>query len=199
MEKLEYDKIQKIMYRSEKKTPFLVDVPKMNYLIFDGIGHPSEPDFQIACEALYTISYLVKFECARKVLNLDYKVNPMEVSWFLKKGENKIDYTWSMMIMQPAVITQEMIQSAIRIGKDRGKTIETSRVRFEAIEFGTCVQCFHRGDYGTMNETLLKMKNYAKEKGLCCDLYTHDIYLNDSRKTKISNYKTIMRSKAYPI
>lgn len=54
------------IYSSTKKQPFIVDVPKLNFLMFDGKGHPSEKDFQLACEALFTISYLIKFEIARK-------------------------------------------------------------------------------------------------------------------------------------
>jgi hypothetical protein len=39
------------------------------------------------------------------------------------------------------------------------------------------------------------MISFAKEKQLNCEKDTHDIYLNDSRKTKVENLKTIMRVK----
>lgn len=85
----------------------------------------------------------------------------------------------------------------MQIAKDRGKKIEYDRISFEKVEFGKCIQCFHLGDYNLMNDTLGKMKLYAKQNNVSCDLYTHDIYLNDMRKTKIENYKTIMRVKIY--
>lgn len=41
MKTLEYTDLQKLLYKCTKKTPFFIDVPKMNYLQFDGSGHPS--------------------------------------------------------------------------------------------------------------------------------------------------------------
>ena len=197
MKKYELSEKLKVLYRSTRKEPFFVDVPSLNYLTFDGLGHPSEDDFQIACEALYTLSYITKFEIVRKKLNVDYKVNPMEVTWYLDKRKEKIAFSWTMMIMQPEFITEEMISSAIEIARDKGKMIAYDRISYESVDFGKCIQCFHSGDQKNMNDTLGKMIAFADEHSLDCDQYTHDIYLNDMRKTKIENYKTIMRIKTY--
>lgn len=197
MNKYEYSDTLKVLYTCKKREPFFVEVPSMNYLTFKGSGHPSGDDFQKACEALYNISYIIKFHLARKLLEIDYKVNPMEVTWFLDKGKETTTYTWIMMIMQPDFITEEMFCSAMQIAKDRGKNIEYDRISFEKVEFGKCIQCFHLGDYNLMNDTLAKMKLYAEKNNVSCDPYTHDIYLNDMRKTKMENYKTIMRVKTY--
>lgn len=61
-----------------------------------------------------------------------------------------------------------------------------------------CVQAFHLGDYNEMNGTLEKMIEFAKANHFDYEQYTHDIYLNDSRKTKVQNLKTIMRIKVKP-
>lgn len=188
----------KTLYRSTKKEPFFVEVPPMNYLTFDGTGHPAQEDFQISCEALFTLSYIIKFEIARRELQLDYKVNPMEVTWYLDKGADQIAFTWTMMIMQPEFITEKMIGRAIQIAREKGKQLAYDRVHFQTVEFGRCVQCFHPGDYHAMNDTLAKMVAFAQENGLSHDQYTHDIYLNDMRKTKVENYKTIMRIRTRP-
>ena len=199
MNRLEYDEELKKIYKSTKKEPFFVDVPKVNYLCFDGIGHPSDEDFQIACEALYTLSYIIKFDVARKKLDVDYKVNPMEVTWYLDKKQDGIDFTWTMMIMQPDFVTKEILNETIKIAISKGKSISSERVNYKQLDFGKCIQCFHRGDYNNMNNTLKKMQEFAAEHGLSCDQYTHDIYLNDMRKTKVENYKTIMRVKTHPM
>ena len=193
MEKIIYNEIQKVLYESRKKEPFFVEVPDMKYLKFEGIGHPSDADFQTACEALYTIAYTLKFELARKKMGIDFKVNPMEVTWYLDKTEGHTAFSWTMMLMQPDFVTEKMAKEAIRIAEDKGKEIASDRVTFGRAEFGKCIQCFHLGDYNRMNDTLAKMIDFAKENGLKCDQYTHDIYLNDMRKTKVENYKTIMR------
>lgn len=195
MNKLEFDSDLKTIYRSTRKDPFFVEIPQMNYLTFDGTGHPSSVDFQVSCEALFTLSYIVKFEISRKRLNIDYKVNPMEVTWFLDKKQEKTEFSWTMMIMQPKFITKEIIDEAIEIARNKGKSIASNRVIFKTIDFGRCIQCFHHGDYNNMNDTLEKMTSFANDNGYDCDQYTHDIYLNDMRKTKVENYKTIMRVK----
>ena len=50
-----------------------------------------------------------------------------------------------------------------------------------------------------MNDTLAKMKAFADDNCLTSDQYTHDIYLNDLRKTRMENYKTIMRIRTHSI
>lgn len=194
MEKLDLKKDLKHLYASTKKTPTLVEVPKMKFIMFDGKGHPNEKDFQLSAEAIYTISYLLKFEIARKKQNIDYKVMPMEVIWKLDRG-NKISFSWTMMIMQPSFITESMFKEAIELAIKKGKTIEYNRLRFEEYQEGLCVQAFHLGDYNKMNDTLEYMLSFAKENALDYEIDTHDIYLNDVRKTKTENLKTIMRIK----
>lgn len=194
MKKYEYDNTLKVLYKSEKKEPFIVDVPKMNYITFIGSGHPSGDDFQEMCNTLFTLSYIIKFKVIRTDKEVDYKVNPLEVSWYLDKSGDKIKFDWKAMIMQPSMVSIEDFNKSIIIAKELNKDISYDRVKFESIDFGKCVQCFHKGDYNNMNSTMYKMQDYAKNNGYNdFDLYTHDIYLNDSRKTKTDNLKSIMR------
>ncbi len=196
MKKYEYDDKLKVLYKSTKKDPFFVDVPKMNYITYNGTGHPSGDDFQEACNSLFNLSYIVKFKIARP-RGIDYKVNPLEVNWHLCKLESGIKFTWKAMIMQPDFISINDFQEALSICKKLGKKISYEKVKFESIDFGRCVQCFHLGDYNNMNDTMYKMQDFAKENNLAFDIYTHDIYLNDSRKTKTENLKSIMRIGVY--
>lgn len=189
--------ILKLIYKSTKKNPFFIEVPSMNYLSFEGSGHPDQEDFQKSCEALFTLSYIIKFEILRKKYNIDYKVSPMEVNWDLNKKNNHTEYKWKMMIMQPDIVDKNILEEAVNIVKAKGKIIEHERVILETILFGKCIQCFHLGDYNNMNDTLNKMISFAKVNNLDYDNYTHDIYLNDMRKTKVEKYKTIMRIKVY--
>ena len=195
MNKFELDDDLKILYKSQKKEPFFVDVPAMNYITYDGVGHPAENDFQMACEALFSLSYIIKFKIARQKLNTDYKVNPMEIDWFLDKSTGKISFTWLMMIMQPHFITEKMYSEGIALAKEIKPKINYDKVAFETKKYGKCVQCFHAGDYNKMNDTLLKMSDFGKANGYKTEVFTHDVYLNDSRKTKVENLKTIMRVK----
>jgi len=195
--KIDLSKELSPLYASSRKAPTIVTVPEMNFIMFDGTGHPNDQDFQISAEAVYTVSYIIKFEIARKMLDMDFKVMPMEVKWYLDKT-NGVSFSWTMMIMQPPFITEAMFAEAIEISIGKGKSIEHSRLRFAAYEGGLCVQSFHSGDYKKMNDTLQNMIRFAESNQLACDNYTHDIYLNDSRKTKTENLKTIMRVRAWP-
>lgn len=192
MDKFDFQNELKHLYASTKKVPTLVQIPKMNFIMFEGVGHPNDKDFQLGAEAVFTISYLLKFEVVRKTLNIDYKVMPMEVIWNLDKS-NGISFTWPIMIMQPPFITNEMFWEAVNLSIEKKKKIEHKRLRFEAYEGGLCVQVFRSGDYKKMNDTLNNMILFAHEKQLICERDTHDVYLNDSRKTKTENLKTIMR------
>ncbi|EEG31693.1 hypothetical protein CLOSTMETH_00728 [[Clostridium] methylpentosum DSM 5476] len=63
----------------------------MNYITYSGKGYPSGEDFQEVCNSLFSLSYTIKFKIAR-LKGFDYKVNPLEVNWFLKM---KKDSRWS--------------------------------------------------------------------------------------------------------
>jgi hypothetical protein len=88
-----------------------------------------------------------------------------------------------------------MFREGIELSIEKKKNIEYERLRLEAYEAGLCVQSFHLGDYKKMNNTLNDMIVYAESKRLNYQTTTHDIYLNDVRKTKTENLKTIMRIK----
>jgi hypothetical protein len=195
MDKFELDDHLTILYKSRKKEPFFVHVPSMNYITYNGAGHPSENDFQMACEALFSLSYIIKFKIVRSKSGIDYKVNPMEVDWFLDKTTGKISFTWIMMIMQPHFITEKMYNEGLLLAKETKKDVDYSKVAFETKKYGKCIQCFHAGDYNKMNDTMHKMFDFGKENGCETEPFTHDVYLNDSRKTKVENLKTIMRVK----
>jgi hypothetical protein len=97
--------------------------------------------------------------------------------------------------MQPKFVTKKLFEEALKIAKETKNDIDFDKAVFEKIDYGKCIQCFHSGDYNLMNDTLTKMTDFGKENGFETESFTHDIYLNDSRKTKKENLKTIMRVK----
>lgn len=180
-------------YRASAKNVSLVEIPTMKFLSFDGEGRPENVEFQEAAQTLYTISYLMKFALPREER---VKVSPMEVRWFLNR-EEKI-FQWTMMIRQPDLITEERVEKAIEEANAKKKTCYPERMRLESFAEGYCAQILHRGPYSEMNSTLMKMKDHLDGQGLDCEQDTHDIYLNDLRKTRPENLRTIMRVKILP-
>jgi len=93
----------------------VVDVPPMNFLMIDGHGDPNTArEYKDAVEALYAMAYKLKF-MSKKEKEMDYVVPPMEGLWWVENmeeftTEDKSAWDWTMMIMQPEWITQEMFE-----------------------------------------------------------------------------------------
>lgn len=191
MEKIEHRKIFKALYQPPKNLIQMIDVPVFNFLMVDGHGKPDGVCFQQAAEALYPLAYTLKF-MVRELLAIDYHVMPMEVRWDVNRDERR--FKWTMMLMQPDFITTSMVQHAKQKVMLKKPTAMLDETRFEAFAEGLIVQQVHCGEYEGMDATLALMLAYANERGYAAlNHRTHDIYLNDSRKTRPENLKTIMR------
>jgi len=62
MNKIDFKKELKHLYNPSSKRVEIVDVPKMNFLMIDGMGDPNtSKEFQEVVEALFSLSYTIKF------------------------------------------------------------------------------------------------------------------------------------------
>ena len=119
VKKVDVKKDFKELYGVSKGDPVLVDVPPMNYLMIDRIGDPnSSKEYADAVEALYAVSYTVKFAVQRGELAIDYRVMPLEGLWWADDmsrfvADDKSRWRWTMMIMQPAFVTPDLIRNAL--------------------------------------------------------------------------------------
>src|SRR6185369_14549171 len=77
MQKIDFIKELKHLYNPLAKGPARVDVPTMNYLMIDGEGDPNTaPAFAAGVEALFSLSYTLKFMVKKGSLGIDYGVLP---------------------------------------------------------------------------------------------------------------------------
>ncbi len=191
MLKIDHRKTLKHLYHPSFKTPALVDVPAMNFLMFDGHGKPSGNDFQKAPGALYPLAYMLKF-MVRLACGVDYHVMPMEVCW--RVNRERKEFAWTMMLMQPDYVTKELVEQARQKALPKVEAGLLEQVRFESFAEGMCVQFLHIGPYEGMDAALDKMLSVAVAQGYVVPIRnSHDIYLNDIRKTKPENLKAVMR------
>lgn len=106
MTKIDLKKSFKYLYNSSAKEVAVIDVPGMNFLMVDGVGDPNHSrEFQQAVEALYSLSYTLKF-MIKKRMDVDYPVMPLEGLWRADDMtefslEDKESWKWTVMIMQP--------------------------------------------------------------------------------------------------
>src|SRR5687767_9333675 len=112
MSKVDYKKELKHLYTASAKQPVLVDVPKLSYLSVDGMGDPNTSSmYQEAVQALFSLAYTIKFTIKKSSAGVDYGVMPLEGLWWVDDMRQfsvarKDEWQWTLMIMQPEVVTE---------------------------------------------------------------------------------------------
>lgn len=197
-EKIDFKKSLKALYAPPAGRFVEVDVPPLRYLMVDGTGDPNTvASYKSAVEWLYSVSYPIKF-MSKKELGRDYAVMPLEGLWwaadmatFLTREKDK--WSWTMMILQPAWITPDMVAAAV--ARARGKRGEPpASLRLETLEEGLCVQTMHVGSYDDEGPVLARLHDeYLPQNGLAETGHHHEIYIGDPRKTPPERLKTILR------
>jgi len=167
--------------------------------MIDGHGDPNAaPEYQEAIEALYAVSYKVKF-ASKKKLDKDYVVPPLEGLWWAEDMESftskrdKSQWDWTMMIMQPEWITHEIVDQAIEQAAEK-ELPALPKLRLETYHEGLCVQIMHHGSYDDEEPTLDKMHHeFIPQNGYKMAGKHHEIYLSDARKVAPEKLKTVLR------
>lgn len=197
MEKLDLKKTLKQFYLPSSKEVIQVEIPPMNYLMIDGHGDPNTSElFSNAIETLFSISYTLKFMVKKGSLEIDYGVMPLEGLWWADdmthfSVDDKSNWLWTLMIMQPDFITKEMVTQASD-AVEKKKKISIANVRFEAFSEGLCAQILYIGPFSEEGPTVEKVHKYVDSCGTRIGKH-HEIYLSDTQKTAPSKWKTVIR------
>jgi hypothetical protein len=199
MEKLDFKKIYKELYAPSTKKVSEVEVPKIKFLMIDGQGNPNTAEeFQVKTEALYAVSYTAKFMAKALPTPVDYTVMPMEGLWWSDDMDdftsgNKDNWKWTIMIMQPDVITDDMMHEAIEQAGKKKDNPYIKNLRFETYAEGKAAQIMHIGPYDTEDENIAKIHKYIEENGHQLSGLHHEIYLSDARRTAPEKWRTVVR------
>ena len=198
MEKIDYKKELKHLYRSSAKKVEVVEVPKMNFLMIDGDGGPNHPTFQNAIEVLFPLSYTLKFMIKKSDIGIDYGVLPLEGLWwaddmssFIK--DKKDDWKWTLMIMQPELVKKEMVVKAIEEVRKKKNPVALPLVRFESFSEREVAQIMHIGPFSKEGPTVEKVHTFIENSSKQLSGKHHEIYLSDIRRTAPARLKTIIR------
>ena len=197
MEKLDWKKDSKALYFPPAE-PVIVDVPPMNYLMIDGHGDPNNnPVYQEAIEALYSLSYTLKF-AIKKAGGVEYAVYPAEGLWWADNMDDyitgdKTNWDWTMMIAQPEPVTAEWVERArAEVLKKKG-IAAAERVRFETYHEGRSAQLMHFGPFSAEGPNIARLHAFIEAQGCQLRGKHHEIYLSDFRKTAPEKLKTVIR------
>ena len=208
MKTLDLKKELKYLYAPSAKKVEVLEVPRMQFAMIDGAiekdqGPGTSPGFQEATQALYGIAYTLKFMLKkRKTHAVDYPVMALEGLWWVKDGvfdiSVKDNWYYTLMIMQPDVITREVFDAGLaEVRRKRGDNPALARLRLESFDEGWCVQVMHIGPYAEEPATVERMKAFAAENGYRDRIGRggkhHEIYLGDPRKADPAKLKTVLR------
>jgi hypothetical protein len=198
MAKVDFRREHKQLY-SPPRTPVIVDVPELRFLMVDGHGDPnSSPEYAHAIEALYSISYTLKFTLKNAPDGLDYAVMPLEGLWWAKDmstfatGE-KSAWDWTAMIAQPDLVSDELLAQAKEKAGKRRELAAAALVRLESFREGEAAQIMHVGPYSAEGPTIALLHEFIAAAGHTLRGKHHEIYLGDPRRTAPERLRTVIR------
>lgn len=199
MAKVDLKKELKHLYQPSKAKFTIVDVPEMNFIMIDGHGDPNTSlDYQEVMNALYAVSYAIKFALKADPGTDDYVVMPLEGLWWVEEMaefsmEEKGAWDWTMMILQPEWVTPEIVEAGKAEAARKKDLPALDRMRFAPYHEGLTAQILYVGPYAEEGPTIARLHDFIHEEGYELDGKHHEIYLSDPRRTAPEKLKTVIR------
>ena len=202
MEKVDYKKIYRSIYKVSSKEPVLVIFPELKYIAVEGTGSPSSNQFSQSLQALYGIAYTISMSDKNQDFQIPgfnkFVCPPLEGHWGVIDGMeydgiDKSVFKWEIRILMPKFVTPEVLNKAITIISQK-----KDNPKFKSVNLITrpskrrCVM-LHIGSFNKEPETFKIMESFVQEKGLFRTSKNHEeIYLSDFRKVSEEKLKTIL-------
>ncbi|WP_129630077.1 GyrI-like domain-containing protein [Candidatus Oscillochloris fontis] len=199
MQKIDIKQELKHLYQPSAKEVVQVVVPQMNYLMIDGTGDPNtSAAYQAAVEVLFAVAYSIKFTAKKGPLAIDYGVMPLEGLWWVEdmshfSMDDRSDWKWTMMIMQPDFITHDIVNNALaEVSRKKGLP-QIEEVRFTSHTEGMAAQIMHIGPFASEGPTIERLHTFIADAGYQRTGKHHEIYLSDIRRVEPAKWKTVIR------
>ena len=199
MEILDLLKQMKELYSSSINKVNFLKIPPLKYLMIDGEGNPNtSQEYKDSLQALYSLAYALKFAIKKGRLPIDFKVMPLEGLWWVEDMNlfdvnNKDDWKWTMMILQPDFIKDDLFSEIQEHVIRKKGLVHAKKIKLEQYLEGDCAQILHRGPYSAEGENIEKLHTTILDHGFRRKGKHHEIYLNTPLKTAPENLKTIIR------
>jgi hypothetical protein len=198
MKKIDLKKELKPFYQASAKDVVQIDVPAFRFLMVDGQGDPNNSqEYAQAVEALFSVSYTAKFMVKKGPQELDYSVMPLEGLWWAEDmsafiSNDREKWKWTMMIMQPDFVADEIIKAATSAVRSKKKLPAIDKLRLEEFTEGRCAQVLHVGPFSAEGPTIERLHAFINARSGLAGKH-HEIYLSDVRRADPSKWKTIIR------
>lgn len=148
------------------------------------------------------MAYTLKFAVKKQQL-VDYPVMALEGLWWSGdmgafQAGRRDDWKWTMMIMQPDIITPEWVEAARAEALRKKPVPALEAVRLGTFHEGRSVQIMHIGPYAAEAPTIARMHAFIAEQGGVPNGRHHEIYLSDPNRAAPEKLKTILRQPFRP-
>jgi hypothetical protein len=199
MAKLDLLKQKKDLYSASLNKVTFLTIPPLNYLMINGEGDPNtSQSYKDSLQALYSLAYTLKFTIKKGKPSIDFKVMPLEGLWWvddmnLFSVKNKRDWNWTMMILQPDFIDNDLVKEMCEQVIQKKGLLLAKKIRLEQYIEGDCAQLLHIGPYSAEGKNIEKLHTTISEHGYQHKGKHHEIYLNTPLKTAPEKLKTIIR------
>lgn len=155
---------------SPGREPALVNIPELAFLMVDGRGDPNTAaEYRAAVEVLYAVAYAAKFAVKRAPGGVDFAVMPLEGLWWVQDMsrftiEDKSDWNWTAMIMQPEPVTAEVVELARAKTAAKKSLPGLDLLRFERFTEGLAAQVMHYGAYVEEGPTIAGLREFIPNR-----------------------------------
>jgi hypothetical protein len=196
--KLDLKRAMRRLYFPPANQFVLVDVPEMKFLTIDGRGDPSTAAaYHEAIEALFAVSYTLKFTIKRVDPEDDYTVMPLETLWWSDERSFKVEdrgtWRWTAMVAQPPVINGDLVRAAGHEASAKHKLPALRRMRLASFREGLSAQVLHVGPYEDEMATIEKLHAFIAEHDYPFRGRHHEIYLSDPKRCAPDRMRTVIR------
>jgi hypothetical protein len=196
--KVDFKRELGFLYRPGRD-PAIVEVPELSFLMIDGHGDPNvSAEYREAIEALYSVSYTLKFAIKQAPGGIDYAVMPLEGLWWSDDAAdflagNKADWLWTAMILQADEVSAGMVADAIDGARAKRVLPAADKVRLVRFEEGTSAQLLHIGPYSEEAPNIERLHAFIAAEGYVLRGKHHEIYLGDPRRSAPEKLRTVIR------
>lgn len=197
--KIDFTKKFPDLYEAFEWEVSLIKVPQLSFITSEWVGVEStDDDFYNAFNDVHTFVWWLAFSMKFRLKRMDnaefsdYHMPPIEAVW-QKKGKEKKDRKWKLMLLQPNCISEAMLKKSLAIAKMKKQDQLLPWVILEKIAQWTCMQTLHVWPYTDVQSAIDLIAKEAKSKWYKVIGQHHEIFLNDKRRTSPDKLQTIVR------
>jgi hypothetical protein len=149
-------------------------------------------------EALLAISYGVKFAASRGAGGIRLRSDALGRVVVGRRhvevlARPQVELELTATIMQPDVVTDELVQRSISEASKKKRLPATTRLRLDRFGEGRAAQVLHMGPYSAERPTIERLHAFIAEAGHRPRGKHHEIYLSDPSRAEPVKLKTIVR------